>query len=66
MPKLDSQPVRISRALLEQLRPYAMRAGRSLPAEIEHRLKQSVELADKLEEMPADRMAQLLEALRSK
>ena len=43
MPRADAQAVRLSNDLLEALRPAAVASGRSLPMEIEFRLRQSLE-----------------------
>ena len=43
MPRVNAQPVRLSSELLEQVKEAARTSGRTVPMEIEHRVRQTLE-----------------------
>jgi len=52
----DTATVRVSKALLDQLDPFAKRANRSLSKEVEHRLRVSLEKAPSTKEGSSDQL----------
>lgn len=63
MPRLNSQPVRLDEELLGQLKQIGQAAGRSLPMEIEFRLRESLEASPAVRVSPWARALGRLVAL---
>lgn len=51
MPRANSQPVRLDSQLIEKMEKLALASGRSIPMEIEYRLKRSL-TSDPIERLP--------------